>query len=93
MFIIVIVLLSFTKKSITSFPDMASTDCLQLNKSPMFAKIREGLLADRRLYTQNLVECKDDLLFCWDSQQSCLLVLNWRAASTMGLDQIKYQVS
>ncbi|XP_075154824.1 nuclear pore complex protein Nup88 isoform X2 [Haematobia irritans] len=70
---------------------MASTDCLQLNSTTMFAKIRESLASERHSHTENLVECKDDLLYCWDSKESCLLVLNWRATSTMGLDKIKYQ--
>uniref|UniRef100_A0A1I8MYA6 Nuclear pore complex protein Nup88 n=1 Tax=Musca domestica TaxID=7370 RepID=A0A1I8MYA6_MUSDO len=70
---------------------MASTDCLQMNKTTMFAKIRESLAVEKRLHTENLLECKDDVLFCWDSKESCLLALNWRAAMTMGLDQIKFQ--
>lgn len=71
---------------------MSSTDCLQLNKTSMFAKIRAGLPMER-LQTQNLLECKDDLLYCWDSKENCLLVLNWRAALSKGFDEIKYQVS
>ena len=71
---------------------MSSTDCLQLNKTSMFAKIRAGLPVER-LQTQNLLECKDDLLYCWDSKENCLLVLNWRAALSKGFDEIKYQVS
>ncbi|TMW54168.1 hypothetical protein DOY81_000752 [Sarcophaga bullata] len=69
---------------------MASTDCLQLNKTSMFAKIRAGLPVER-LYTQNLLECKDDLLYCWDSRESCLLSLNWRVALAKGYDEIKFQ--
>ncbi|KAM7349949.1 nuclear pore complex protein Nup88 isoform 2-T2 [Cochliomyia hominivorax] len=69
---------------------MSSTDCLQLNKTSMFAKIRAGLPVER-LQTQNLLECKDDLLYCWDSMENCLLVLNWRAALSKGFDEIKYQ--
>ena len=71
---------------------MASTDCLQLNKTSMFAKIRAGLPMER-LNTQNLLECKDDLLYCWDSRESCVLSLNWRVALAKGYDEIKYQVS
>ncbi|XP_037808228.1 nuclear pore complex protein Nup88 [Lucilia sericata] len=69
---------------------MASTDCLQLNKTSMFAKIRAGLPMER-LQTQNLLECKDDLLYCWDSQENSLLVLNWRAAVAKGFEEVKYQ--
>ncbi|KAI8125185.1 Nuclear pore complex protein Nup88 [Lucilia cuprina] len=70
---------------------MASTDCLQLNKTSMFAKIRASLPMER-LQTQNLLECKDDLLYCWDSQENSLLVLNWRAAVAKGFEEIKYQI-
>lgn len=58
---------------------MSLTDVLELNKTELFAKIRDGLPIVPQ--TQNLLDCKDDLLYVWDSNESCLLVTNWRAAS------------
>lgn len=58
---------------------MSLTDVLELNKTELFAKIRNGLPILPP--TQNLLDCKDDLLYVWDSNESCLLVTNWRAAS------------
>lgn len=58
---------------------MSLTDVLEVNKTELFAKIRNGLPIVPQ--TQNLLDCKDDLLYVWDSNDSCLLVTNWRAAS------------
>ncbi|EDX13174.1 nuclear pore complex protein Nup88 [Drosophila simulans] len=57
---------------------MSLTDVLELNKTEMFAKIRNGLPVVQR--TQNLLDCKDDLLFAWHAKDSCLLVRNWRSS-------------
>ncbi|KAL7730291.1 hypothetical protein ACLKA6_016544 [Drosophila palustris] len=57
---------------------MSLTDVLELNKSELFAKIRNGLPIVPQ--TQNLLDCKDDLLYAWNSNDSCLLVTNWRVA-------------
>lgn len=57
---------------------MSLTDVLELNKTELFAKIRNGLPVVQR--TQNLLDCKDDLLFAWHAKDSCLLVRNWRSS-------------
>ncbi|XP_016985168.1 nuclear pore complex protein Nup88 [Drosophila rhopaloa] len=57
---------------------MSLTDILELNKTELFAKIRDGLPLAQR--TQNLLDCKDDLLFAWDAKECCLLVRNWRSS-------------
>ncbi|XP_017037925.1 nuclear pore complex protein Nup88 [Drosophila kikkawai] len=59
---------------------MSLTDILELNKAELFEKIRHGLPLVQK--TQNLLDCKDDLLFAWDAKDSCLLVRNWRASLT-----------
>ncbi|KAH8283843.1 hypothetical protein KR054_003201 [Drosophila jambulina] len=59
---------------------MSLTDILELNKEELFEKIRHGLPLVQK--TQNLLDCKDDLLFAWDAKDSCLLVRNWRASLT-----------
>ncbi|XP_030370114.1 nuclear pore complex protein Nup88 [Scaptodrosophila lebanonensis] len=60
---------------------MSSTDCFDLNKTELFAKIRNGLAIAS--HTQNLLVCKDDLLFAWDSHDCCLLVMNWRTPALL----------
>ncbi|XP_036339495.1 nuclear pore complex protein Nup88 [Rhagoletis pomonella] len=67
-----------------------STDTLKLNQTAMFAKIRAGLPVERQ-HTQNLLECKDDMLYAWDSEENCLLAVNWRLAALEGFDVVKYQ--
>ncbi|XP_017041189.1 nuclear pore complex protein Nup88 [Drosophila ficusphila] len=57
---------------------MSLTDILELNKTELFAEIRGGLPVVQK--TQNLLDCKDDLLFAWDAKQCCLLVRNWRSS-------------
>lgn len=57
---------------------MPLTDVLELNKTELFTKIRNALPVVPQ--TQNLLDCKDDLLYAWNSTDSCLLVTNWRVA-------------
>ncbi|XP_049310430.1 nuclear pore complex protein Nup88 isoform X1 [Bactrocera dorsalis] len=68
----------------------ARTDTLKLNQTAMFAKIRAGLPVERQ-HTQNLLECKDDMLYAWDSEECCLLAVNWRLAALEGFEAVKYQ--
>uniref|UniRef100_A0A1A9W7V8 Nuclear pore complex protein Nup88 n=1 Tax=Glossina brevipalpis TaxID=37001 RepID=A0A1A9W7V8_9MUSC len=71
---------------------MSSTDFLELNRMSMFANIRNSLLMETK-YSQDLLECKNDLLYAWDSKEFCLLVLNWRIARTRGgHENINYQM-
>ncbi|XP_004536396.1 nuclear pore complex protein Nup88 [Ceratitis capitata] len=67
-----------------------STDTLKLNHTAMFAKIRAGLPIERQ-HTQNLLESKDDMLYAWDSEDCCLLAMNWRLAAFEGCNAVKYQ--
>lgn len=69
---------------------MITTDIINLNKSKMFEKIRSGLPKEANI-TQNLIECKDDLLYAWHSTDSVLLVINWRAAQIKGFNEINHQ--
>ncbi|XP_068153700.1 nuclear pore complex protein Nup88 [Drosophila tropicalis] len=66
---------------------MATTDVLGLNKTEIFSKIRDGLPIVQE--TQNLMDCKDDLLFVWNSNEGSLLVKNWRAS--LKTKKITYQ--
>ncbi|XP_039489905.1 nuclear pore complex protein Nup88 [Drosophila santomea] len=67
---------------------MSLTDVLELNKAELFAKIRDGLPVVQR--TQNLLDCKDDLLFAWDAKDNCLLVRNWRSSLAADV-KVKFQ--
>ncbi|XP_055913972.1 nuclear pore complex protein Nup88 [Eupeodes corollae] len=69
---------------------MFTTDIINLNKSQMFEKIRSNLPNDAGI-TQNLLECKDDLLYAWDSVESSILVINWRLAHLKGFSEVKHQ--
>ncbi|XP_055844635.1 nuclear pore complex protein Nup88 [Episyrphus balteatus] len=69
---------------------MFTTDIMNLNKSQMFEKIRSSLTIEANI-TQNLLECKDDLLYAWNSSDSSLLCVNWRAAHLKGFTNIIHQ--
>lgn len=62
------------------------TDTFDFNEQKVFQKIKDNLPKNE---TQNLLTVQDDLLCVWDSKNSSLLTLNWRAAKSA--DQ-NYQV-
>lgn len=68
------------------------TDCFRLGRHQMFRTLRDNL-PDERGSAQNLIECKDDVLFAWNPTECCVLSLNWRAAYTKEADQVAHQVS
>lgn len=68
------------------------TDTFQFENHPFFEHIRKTLPDDKHR-TQNLIECKDDVLFAWDSKNCCILTWNWRAAQTKStIGDVKFQV-
>lgn len=71
-----------------STPD---TDCFRIGRHDMFAALRANL-PENRGSTQNIVECKDDVLFVWNAVDCCVLALNWRAVYTKEEQRIQYQV-
>ncbi|XP_001358068.3 nuclear pore complex protein Nup88 [Drosophila pseudoobscura] len=64
-----------------------SLDCFELSKTKLFEKICNGLPIVQR--TQNLLDCSDDLLFAWDANECCLLVMNWRSPLTVAEQDAK----
>lgn len=66
------------------------TDTFNFSQHKLFKTIKDILPVERE-NTQNLLDCKDDILFVWNSKDCSLLSLNWRAAKVKGLDTIKYQ--
>lgn len=67
-----------------------NTDSFGFNSEKMFEVLRD-CLPDELNITQNLIECKDDMLYAWNSKNCCVLALNW----TRGVnnERAKYQVS
>lgn len=66
------------------------TDTFNFEKQQLFHHLRKTL-PDNISHTQNLIECKDDMLFAWDSTNCNVLALNWRAAQLKTDGSIKYQ--
>lgn len=71
---------------------MSSTcsDTFNFGNHSLFKQIKDFLPADKD-FTQNNLDCKDDIIFVWNSKDCNLLSLNWRAAKVKGFDKIKYQ--
>lgn len=67
------------------------TDCFRFGKHEMFKVLRNALPEDKTR-TQNIIECKDDILFAWNSVDCNVLCINWRAVYTKKDELIKYQV-
>lgn len=66
------------------------SDTFDFGEQPLF-KALCAKLPDDTTRTQNLIECKDDMVFAWNSTDSCVLVLNWRAAKGKGDESVKFQ--
>lgn len=59
------------------------TDTFRFEAQPFFELLRKTIPSGT-LYTQNLIECKDDMLFGWNSVDSCVVAFNWRLAQSNG---------
>lgn len=68
------------------------TDCFRFTKHEMFKVLRANMPEDRSR-TQNIIECKDDMLFAWNSTDCNVLCLNWRVSYTKDQQLIAHQVS
>lgn len=66
------------------------TDTFGFGEQSLFEEIRKSLAGDRTR-TQNLIECKDDVVFAWNATDCCVLTLNWRAARSKNDGSIKFQ--
>lgn len=66
------------------------TDTYRLESQPFFEMLRDKLPADRS-FTQNLIECKDDMLFGWNAIDCCVVVFNWRLAQSKNDGKITCQ--
>lgn len=60
-----------------------------LNEHKMFELIRKGL-PEGITKTQNIIDCKDDVLFVWNSAENCILTLNIKTYEIE--ENVEYQV-
>lgn len=67
----------------TTSKSKTCTDTFQFEGQPFFELLRKTIPNDS-LYTQNLIECKDDMLFGWNSLDCCVIAFNWRLAQSNG---------
>lgn len=72
---------------------LIDTDCFKFNEQKIFAALRKIISPVQVSETQNIVECKDDMIFVWNSVDCNVMCFNWRAANARNDDSIKYQVS
>lgn len=80
----------------SSHPTMSQveTDCFRLGRHEMFRRLREALPSrDGSNAAQNLLECREDMLFAWNPTECCVLALNWRAAYITEASPVAFQVS
>lgn len=57
------------------------TDTFRFENQPFFEVLRKSL-RDDTASTQNLIECKDDMLFGWNPLDFCVIAFNWRLAQS-----------
>lgn len=67
------------------------TDTFNFEVQPFFEEMRKSLPNDATVQTQNLIECKDDMLFGWNSTDCCVVVFNWRLAQSKSDGSVIFQ--
>ncbi|XP_046738540.1 nuclear pore complex protein Nup88 [Diprion similis] len=68
----------------------SSTDTLRLNDTKLFKVIKETVPGDGT-ETLNIIEIRDNVLYVWNSNESCILTLNIGAARGKTGDDVVYQ--
>lgn len=66
------------------------TDTFRFENQPFFEKLRKTIPNDIT-FTQNLIECKDDTLFGWNSIECNIFSFNWRLAQSKSDGTVNYQ--
>lgn len=67
------------------------TDRLELSERKLFQIVREHLPSlDPK--TRNIIQCKEDILFVWNSKDSCLLTLNVKTSRNNHAAEPTHQV-
>lgn len=67
------------------------TDTFHFETHPFFELLRKTLGENAVVKTQNLIECKDDMLFGWNPLDCCLVAFNWRLAQSKDDGKVKFQ--
>jgi hypothetical protein len=67
------------------------TDRLGLSERKLFQIVREHL-PSLNLKTRNIIECKEDILFVWNSKDSCVLTQNVKTSKDAHVDNPTHQV-
>lgn len=67
------------------------TDTLCLNDNRLFKKLKASLPSDGK-ETQNIIEIRDDILYAWNADESCILTLNVGAMRGNIGGDVSYQV-
>lgn len=67
------------------------TDTLRLNDKKFFKVIKDSVPKDGK-ETQNIFEIRDDILYAWNANESCILTLNLGATRGKTGDDVIYQV-
>lgn len=67
------------------------TDTFRFEVQPFFEQLRKALPNVNTTNTQNLIECKDDMLFGWNPLDASVIVFNWRLAQTKTDGNVNFQ--
>lgn len=67
------------------------TDRLGLSERKLFQILREHL-PNVNPKTRNIIECKEDILFVWNSKDTCLLTVNVKTSKDGSVDIPTHQV-
>lgn len=67
------------------------TDTFRFETQPFFDVLRKALEESNVVKTQNLIECKDDMLFGWNPLDCCVIVFNWRLAQSKDDGNVNFQ--
>lgn len=67
------------------------TDTFRFENQIFFEKLREAIPSNTRI-SQNLIECKDDMLYGWNPIDCNVLAFNWRLAQSKPDGSINCQI-
>jgi hypothetical protein len=67
------------------------TDLLGLSERKLFQILREHL-PSLNPKTRNIIQCKEDILFVWNSKDTCLLTVNVKTPKDDHVDIPTHQV-
>lgn len=66
------------------------TDTFRFENQTFFEQLRKTIPSEAT-FTQNLIECKDDMLYGWNPIDCTVLAFNWRLAQSRTDQSVNYQ--